>query len=251
MPVRPDGTGLAVDGVVVDASNAAFLQVRALPAFVEIAGRRAEVVRLASEFTSFLGSPYVFATHDVAGRMLGLGAEETSYIGLRLDSGADAEVLSARLARRLPEVTVLTRDRFAWQSTAFWLLQTGAGGAILTAALLGFIVGLVIVSQTLYAGTLEHLREYAVLKAMGASDRVVRRVVLLQALALGLAGSVAGLILVHPLAKLARVYLVPWVVTPGWLKAGAVVMGLAMCAAGALASVRAVTRVDPEIVFRA
>jgi putative ABC transport system permease protein len=250
VPVRTDESSLDVDGVVVDSSNTSLLQVPGIPTFVEIAGHRANVVGIVHDFNSFLGSPYVFTSHEAAGLMLGYGLEETSYIGVRVKGTSDPHAVAMDLSQRFPDLDVLTTSSFASRSSTFWLLQTGAGGAILTAALLGFIVGLVIVSQTLYASTLEHIREYAVLKAMGASNAVVCRIVLLQAFALGMAGGIAGLIAVDPLAHLARIYVVPWVITPGWLRVLALAGGLAMCSAGALGSVRIVTRVDPGIIFR-
>jgi len=66
--------------------------------------------------------------------------------------------------------TVLTRDEFAHKSRMYWTIKTGAGGAILTAAVLGFLIGLVVVSQTIYANTMENIEEYATLKALGSAQ---------------------------------------------------------------------------------
>jgi len=91
---------------------------------------------------------------------------------------------SRTLGKRLPEVDVLTRDEFARKSRTYWTIKTGAGGAILTAAVLGFLIGLVVVSQTIYANTMENIEEYATLKALGAPKSLVARIVLTQGLAL-------------------------------------------------------------------
>lgn len=59
----------------------------------------------------------------------------------------------------------------------YWLFTTGAGLAVLLAALLGLVVGIVVVAQTIYATTMDHLREYGALKAMGATNRYLYGVI--------------------------------------------------------------------------
>src|SRR5947208_17114012 len=92
----------------------------------------------------------------------------------------------------------------------YWTIKMGAGGAILTAAVLGFLIGLVVVSQTIYANTMENIEEYATLKALGAPRSLVARVVLTQALLCGAVGSILGLIAVIPFINHAT-SLIPWI----------------------------------------
>src|SRR2546430_11176319 len=98
------------------------------------------------------------------------------------------------MSQHLTEVDVLTREEFAHKSRVYWTVKTGAGGAIVTAAVLGFLIGLVVVSQTIYASTMENIEEYATLKALGATQGFVARIVLAQALICGVAGSMLGLV---------------------------------------------------------
>src|SRR5438094_5263290 len=120
------------------------------------------------------------------------------YVLLRVDRGHSISDVQQSLRLRLPEVDVLTRDEFARKSRTYWTIRTGAGGAILTAAVLGFLIGLVVVSQTVYANTMENIEEYATLKALGASQGFVARIVLTQALICGMIGSVLWLLVVIP-----------------------------------------------------
>ena len=238
------------DGLTVDTSNAGLLGVVETPTRLEVGGRRAVVVRQIAGFGSFLGSPYVFSEYRDARRMLGFGLEEASFLVVRTPGDADAQTIATALQRRLPEADVLTRDDFASRSASFWLIQTGAGGAILVAALLGFVIGLVITSQTMYASTMEQLDEFATLKAIGAANATVARVVLYQSTLVGVTGAVIGVLLTGPLVSIARTYLVAWIVTPWWLRAGAPFVGVIMCTLGSLASVRRVLGVDPVTVLR-
>jgi hypothetical protein len=63
----------------------------------------------------------------------------------------------------------------------YWMFTTGAGVAVLLATLLGLVVGIVVVTQTIYATTMDHMREFGTLKAMGTPNSYVYRVILQQA----------------------------------------------------------------------
>jgi putative ABC transport system permease protein len=132
----------------------------------------------------------------------------------------------------------------------YWLTKTGAGGAILTGAVLGFLIGLVVVSQTIYANTMENMEEYATLKALGASQLFVARLVMAEALICGIIGSLLGLLVVLPIINEARAF-IPWLYTPWWLPLGMVAPSLIMCSLASIASVRSALTVEPARVFRA
>src|SRR5258708_4368412 len=172
------------------------------------------------------------------------------YILLRVDKAYSISDVQQNLRQRLPEVDVLTRDEFERKSRTYWTIKTGAGGAILTAAVLGFLIGLVVVSQTVYANTMENIEEYATLKALGASQTFVARIVLTQALICGVLGSVLGLLAVVPCIGYAK-SLIPWIYTPWWLLLVMVLPSLAMCSLASIASVRSALTVEPGRVFRA
>jgi len=246
------GTGAALepDSVLIDQSNAGQLDVSALPADVEINQHRAKVLRKVSGFSSFVGSPYVFTSYTSAVKYLGIRPEDSMYILLRLKQGVSAPAVKRFLQARLPEVDIWTHDEFSSQSRKYWLTQTGAGGGILVAAILGFLVGLVIVSQTMYATTMEHLEEYATLKAIGASKWFVIRIVLAQAAICGVAGCILGLLAAAPVIDGAR-QVIAWIRTPWWLPAGVWIPTLLMCVIAANLSIRAALKVEPARVFRA
>ena len=77
---------------------------------------------------------------------------------------------------------MLTPAEFRERSRSFWLFGTGAGAALFAGALLGVIVGTVIVAQTLYSSTKDHLNEFATLRAIGSSRRYIYKVIICQAL---------------------------------------------------------------------
>ena len=236
--------------VLVDNSNLDALGLTTMPVDVEIGRRRARVAGAVSGFGSFIGSPYVFTGYNDAVRYLDFGPEETTFLLVRVAPGNNVQVVQQHLKARLPEADIWTRAEFSRRARLYWVIKTGAGGALLTAALLGSIVGAVIVSQTIYATTMESLEEFATLKAMGASRWYLRRVVLIQALVSSVIGCAIGLALTFPSIKVVQGS-IPWVYTPWWLPAGMVLVSLLMCSLASTVSIRKAIRVEPGRVFRA
>jgi putative ABC transport system permease protein len=237
------------DGVVADVSNLASLGLTAIPAAVEIGSVRADVIGRVRGFGTFLGSPYVFGTVQHARDVLRISDKYVSFGVVRFASEPDSTQLRA-LRDRLPHADVLTEREFKRQSSVFWLVQTGAGGAIVVGAVLGLAVGLVIVLQTMYANIMESLDEFATLKALGATSGAIRGFVALQAIALGCLGTTLGLIATFPLTAVARTHLVSWIVTPVWLRAAAAVIGIGVSLLAAMAASQPAIRVDPMRVLR-
>ncbi len=248
--LREGDTATVPDAVLVDESNMKTLGLEKFPTEVEINGRRAKAVRSVSGFSSFMGSPFVFTSYRDGMQYANLKPEDTMYLLVKVKSGADVEKIKYDLAKRLPEVDVYTRQEFANRAATYWIVQTGAGGALLTAAFLGFIVGVVVVSQTIYATTMEHIEEYATLKALGASRWFVYRIVLTQSLVSGIFGSLLGVALVFPAVELARGG-IAWIQTPWQLPFAMIAVSLMMCALAAVVSIRKAVSVEPGRVFRA
>jgi len=238
------------ESVLVDSSSAANLEVATPPVDVEVDNSRARAVGIIHKFGTFLGTPYAFTGYWDAVRYIGIRPEQTYMLAVHLRPGSDVQAAKEALAERLADAAVWTRDEFANSSARFWIIKTGAGGALLTAALLGFVVGLVVVSQNIYATTMENLEEYATLKAMGASRGYIRRVVLAQALTSGVIGSVLGIALVFPASDGIKGF-ISWVYTPFWLPIVFIGIGLVMCCLASIVSIRKALSVEPARVFRA
>lgn len=245
---RPEN--VSPESVIYDESDRPVLETVSLPVRVEINGQRANLDQEVHGFGGFLGVPALFTSYRNAARYLGFRAENGMYILARVGKGYSVADVQRSLAERLPEVDVLTREEFARKSRWYWVIKTGAGSAILTAAILGFLIGLVVVSQTIYANTMENIEEYATLKALGASSGFVARILVMQSLICGTAGSILGLFAVTP-AMWCAMSLIPWIHTPWWLPMTAIVLSLFMSSLAAIASVRTSLAIDPGRVFRA
>jgi len=106
----------------------------------------------------------------------------------------------------------------------------------------------VIVAQTLYASTKDHLNEFATLRAIGSSARYIYTVIIIQALLSAVIGFVAaagiGLAVVAATAQSA----LPVVITP-MLMAGLFLLTIVMCVVSAVSAIVKVMRMDPAMVF--
>src|SRR6266851_5773799 len=210
--------GMSPDAVLYDVSDRDLIQVTAMPAEVEVNRHRASIERQIEGYGAFLGVPFLFTSYRNASRYMGVGPEEAMFVLLRVDKGYSTSDVQQNLRQRLPEVDVLTRDEFAHKSRTYW--------------------------------TMENIEEYATLKALGASQTFVARIVLTQALICGAVGSILGLLAVVPSIGYAK-SLIPWIYTPWWLLLVMVVPSLAMCSLASIASVRSALTVEPGRVFRA
>lgn len=237
--------------LLVDESSRQLLDTaRQLPQSVELNDQRANVIRETSGFSTFLGTPYVFTSFVDGARYAGLRPSEVMFILVRIQPGASLEAVQRGLRARLPNADIWTSAEFATKARVYWMSQTGAGGAILAAALLGFIIGLAIVSQATYATTMEHIEEFATLKAIGASNGFVGRVIVAQALTCGIFGYVLGLGVSNPVIRNAR-SAIPWLSAPPSLPLAILPLALTICVFASILAVRAALAVEPAKVFRA
>jgi putative ABC transport system permease protein len=237
------------DAVMVDQFYAARLGVTEVGQTFEIQGRRARVVGFTKGIRTFTTMPYVFTTFKNAQGYARLQEDQTMYILVKVKPGADLEKLKHDLGERVHDVDIYTTTEFSHMTRFYWMFSTGAGIAVLLAALLGLVVGVVVVAQTIYATTMDHLREYGTLKAMGAPNSYVYRVIIKQAAISALLGYVAGMVVsvfvVHGSQKGGASIVLPWPV-------GAAMLGLTllMCVVAAIVSINKVTRIDPAMVFK-
>jgi putative ABC transport system permease protein len=237
------------DAVIVDEIYRDKLGIDRIGQVVEIRGRRARVAGFTRGIRAFTTSPYVFTTFKNAQDFADLREDQTLYVLVKAAPGVDLASLRSLLLSRLTDVEVVTAAEFSRMTQVYWMFTTGAGIAVLLAALLGLIVGIVVVAQTIYATTVDHIREYGTLKAMGATNRYLYGVIVLQAVISALIGYGLGMIVsvfvVRGSAEGGAAILLPPTMAAGMLG-----LTLVMCVGAAVVSINKVTRLDPAMVFK-
>jgi putative ABC transport system permease protein len=234
--------------IAVDRSYFGRLGIDGLDASAEIRDHKVDVRVLTQGIRSFTTTPYVFVPIDRARAYTGMSPNKATYILVRVTPGADVETVRNRLKANIADVEILTPGEFRDRSRTFWLFGTGAGFALFAGALLGIIVGTVIVAQTLYASTKDHLNEFATLRAIGSSGRYIYKVIICQAVISAVIGfciaAGVGFFIVQKTAETA----LPIMMTPG-LTSALFVLTVAMCVLSAIGAIAKVMRIDPAMVF--
>ncbi len=217
----------------------------------EINDREIEVVGLFRMGTSFGIDGTVITSDDNWLRLFPDRSRNEIQLGLiRLQDGTDSGRIRDELADYLPDdVLVMTKQQFVQREKDYWNGATPIGYIFAFGAIMGFVVGAIIVYQILFADVSEHLNEYATLRAMGYKNRFVSGIVLQQAAILAVLGYLPGLAIVYWLyGKAAAATSLPLYITQE--RAITVfLMTLAMCAISGLLAVRKVRRLDPADVF--
>src|SRR5262249_43958244 len=138
---------------------------------LEVSGQSVYIAALTEGVRSFTLLPSMFAEIDTARRLAGVGEDRANYwIADLRDPSCTADVI-ASVQRQNPDLTAMATSDFRKTTQNYWVMGSGAGTALMFSALLGLVVGTVIVGQTLYSITKEHLRELGTLKAIGATNR--------------------------------------------------------------------------------
>ena len=216
----------------------------------EFSGHRLKIIGRTAEARSFTTSPIAFLDYRVAQSLAPSDLDRrTTDIVVKLEPGADPGLVAAEIRRRLPYHDVHTRAEWSRLSRDYWIESTGLGLTMFLTVSLGCLVGVIVVAQTLYTSTVEHLAEFATIKAIGGRDRDIYGVILEQAsisACLGyLLGTAATLALVPALARIDM----PLVVRAD--HAAAIFAGaLGLCLLASAWSFRRIAALDPAIVFR-
>lgn len=178
-------------------------------------------------------------------------ADPIAYVLIRVEPGQDITQLKQRLESALPGTRVHTKAEIADITRSYWRQRTGIGFILGLGAAVGVIVGMVVVSQILYSSVSDHIKEFGTLKAMGASDWVIYRMITEQALWMAVLGYIPSMAFCLGLGMwtvAAKGIVI--LITP---TTAIVVFGvtIVMCVGSALFAIQKVTHVDPAIVFKA
>ncbi|MFQ5739354.1 MAG: ABC transporter permease [Acidobacteriota bacterium] len=240
------------DTIIVDESALRKLGGLKVGDRVEIFDKLVQVVGISREVKSFTTSPIAFTSYGTAKKLSGIyrltGREQTSFILVKAEPGVLVSDLVERL-QQIKGVDVYTKEALAWKTKRFWIVRTGMGIGFGITALLGFIVGMVIVGQTIYASTVEHLAEFGTLKAIGATNRDLAVLIVEQVFIYSISGYLVGLAITRLAQHGYERFGLNFVTTPT-LEVAMFGITVAMCLGASALSARKAFRIDPVIVFR-
>jgi hypothetical protein len=243
--------GLAPRRFVADQSDMARLDIARPESESSIGALTMASARPTDGLATFLGAPYVVTGLDDARAALAAPVDQVAFLAIDFPRGRPFD-LDARLHRlkiRYPELDIRTDAVFQADSSRYWQAKTGAGAAILLAAILASLLMMLLMLTSIGRFIQRRSQDFVSLIGHGASDRQLAMLVgAVAAVLTGGAGLVA--LIAVPLARIVASPMLPWVT----LKPADVVFALALVAVSfglaVSAAVRALKRFPPHVIFR-
>jgi putative ABC transport system permease protein len=243
------------DAVIIDAYGYRYLwpnePLQAGRTF-EMNDHRAQVVGICKASPTFQTFPVVYTRYSQALNYAPQERRVLTFILAQAEPGVHADEVCSRIEHRTG-LLALSQEAFAWKTISYYLRRTGIPVNFATTVLLGFIIGAAIAGQTFYLFTLDNLKQFGTLKAMGTSNGRIVGMVLVQALVVGLIGYGLGMGLAAIFEEWLKVQFtaIPPAFYMAWhIPAGTALAVALICAGAALMSLRRVLRLEPAAVFR-
>lgn len=216
----------------------------------DILFRRLQIVGISEDVRSFTTAPFVFTSYKLAQSLVGyIGPDNTVFVIAKAAPGFPVAQVVNNLQGKLKGVDVYTKEAFSRKTRLYWTIETGVGFSFLLTIVISFLVGMLIVGQTIYNSTMEHIKEFGTLKALGADNFEIYKIIFSQALINALAGYLISLVITLASVKLYQAVGTVMVVN-GWLNLVVLALTLFMCLSAAAVSIRKIKRIDPAILFR-
>lgn len=237
------------DAIIVESSSRGKLGDVKVGDTIKINDRRAVIVGFCKARLGFESNAIIYTTFDNAVAFSPSARERISYILVKVKAGSDPRAVQQGI-QNLGDVVALTRDEFRARSIEFIIVATGIGVNFFITIALGFVVGLLLSAAIFYQFTIENLRYFGVLKAMGATGWTIVGMVLLQALVVGVIGYGIGVGVAGSFSIFSKVIESELSVFFPWqLLVGSFFATLLTILLGSVVSLRRVLRVSPGSVF--
>jgi putative ABC transport system permease protein len=217
---------------------------------LEINDHRVTIEGIFNSSAPFQNLPVFYSRYSQAVTYVGRERNQLSFVLAKAQAGISDE----EVCKRIGEATGLraaTSSVFGWQTIRYYIAHTGIPvnfGITITIAL---IVGTIVAGQTFYIFTLENLKQFGALKAIGVTNWRITGMILLQALMVGVIGYSIGIAMTATFFEVTkgnldlRGFVLFWQIAAG---TGAVVLFIVMAAS--LMSIRRVLVLEPAVVFR-
>nr|WP_293833342.1 FtsX-like permease family protein [uncultured Arsenicibacter sp.] len=217
--------------------------------YFEVNGKKVYNAGLTKGVRGFGAGTYTFTTIERARALTGFSNDKVSFYLVKWKSGSDPAAVIQAINQTINGVRAWDAEDFA-QTTVKTVLATN-GIAASFGSLIGFAIisGLVIIGLTLYSAAIDRIKDYGTLKAIGATNGYIRRLILTQALLFALLGYVVGRLLVEGfrfgIAQSGTLFYFP-----AWFEYALFAITLFISLGGSLFAIRRITALEPAQVFR-
>ncbi len=216
--------------------------------YLELNDNRVVVAGICRVSRTFQSQPVVYTTYTRATKFAPSERRLMSFVMVKARPGTDPKALCAAITQATG-LAAYTSAEFSWKTVVYFMKYTGIPINFGITIMLGFLVGVAIAGQTFYNFTLDNLKQFGALKAMGASNWRLLRMILLQALLVGIVGYGLGVGAGSAIAVVSKgselAFRLIWQIP--------VITGVAVtliCTLAALLSIQKVIRLEPAVVFK-
>lgn len=216
----------------------------------EINDHEARIVAIVDAARSFFGYPYVYTTYDRAIQFAPPTRRNLSFVLVQPHAGLAPQVLADRIQDETG-LKAVPSEQFFWDTIWWFIKNTGIPISFGTIILLGFLVGIAVSGQTFYTFILENLGNLGALKAMGASNALICRMLICQAMFVGLVGFGIGSGIASIFGFISLKTGQPPFYMPPVVPLVVLICVLLICALSAYLGIRRISKLEPAEVFRA
>ncbi len=215
----------------------------------EMNDRRAQIVGLCKARPTFQTFPVVYTRYSQATKFAPPERKMMSFVLANPQPNVPVEEACRRIIDQTG-LQAMTNEAFAWKTINYYMLKTGIPINFGITVFLGFLVGTAIAGQTFYLFTIENLKQFGALKAMGAGNLKLLGMIMLQAAVVAFIGYGLGVgaaaFFGHMTGGTSQLaYFMPWEVL--WGTGVAVVL---ISILSSLLCIRRVMVLEPAIVFQ-
>jgi putative ABC transport system permease protein len=236
------------DAVTVDHTDLDALDNPQLNTITEINGRRVRIGGITRGISGFEGS-VVFTNIDTAREIGGIAPNRCTTIMVKLKPGSEVVPTVRTIQNILPRTRVFSTEGLSQSTKAYYLTNTGIGFSFGFTTLIGTLVGIVIITLTMYTTVLNRQKDFAVLRALGGRKRDIAICILFQALMIAGVGIVVGFFLLAMFLYGTVDSDLPTYLPP-WLPPVHAAFTLLLCLGASLLAMRRATKIEPATAFR-
>ncbi|CRX38611.1 ABC transporter permease [Estrella lausannensis] len=215
----------------------------------EINDHEVRIVGICQVARSFFGYPYVYTTYDRALEIVPKTRKNLSFILVKPQEGVPQDLLAQEITKETG-LKALTENTFFWDTIIWFIKNTGIPVSFGTTILLGFLVGVAVSGQTFYSFILENMGNIGALKAMGATNSLLFRMLIAQSLFVGITGYGIGIGLASVFGFMTLKTGQPPFYLPYQVLVLTLCFILFICMFSAWLGIRKIRKLEPAEVFR-
>lgn len=240
---------LTQGAVITDYFDRAALGDAGVGDYFEINGKKVFIAGNTKGVRSF-GGTYAFTTIDRARYLGNFSTDEASAFLVEWNPKMPKEHVIANInASKIYGIRAWSAEELSKSSIIELLTTSGIAISLGSLIVFALIVGFVIIGLTLYSAVIDRIRDYGTLKAIGANNGYVRRLILTQAFCIALIGFLIGIVLVlgfkQGVAQAGTIFAFPW-----WIVLGIFFVTLFIAFSGSFFAIRRIVTLEPSAVFR-